>query len=296
MAMLRCAPVLPRRRRPPAYPTKLQILATPQLLERRLPPAWAGNREIAAAVGVFLAAQATGCHHGSAIDKTVANQLPIAQQAVAPIFLHGEGRGATGCVVISPPVFLSEEEARQVIEEELAKFDICISSRDVDFEQIKIPPRYIHVTPQREDPVIVETVIESQKDARIMSVDLLDDDKRIAIEYITNTDHGVLGGLILEPGNWSSVTRYDFADTARYLADKIQETEPDVHFGVFYDPLICPAAFSRRNENNSPVTSLDWLSDSNAEEKRNLARQASKRMLREQVRDFVDWLKAQGVI
>ena len=40
---------------------------------------------------------------------------------VAPIFEHGTGRGADGCVVVSPPVFLSEEEAVQVIREELAK-------------------------------------------------------------------------------------------------------------------------------------------------------------------------------
>ena len=39
---------------------------------------------------------------------------------VAPIFQHGEGRGATGCIVMSPPVFLSEEEALQVIREEMA--------------------------------------------------------------------------------------------------------------------------------------------------------------------------------
>jgi hypothetical protein len=39
---------------------------------------------------------------------------------VAPIFERGEGRGADGCMVMSPPVFLSEEAALQVIREEMA--------------------------------------------------------------------------------------------------------------------------------------------------------------------------------
>ena len=41
--------------------------------------------------------------------------------AVAPIFEHGEGRLATGCIVITPPVFLSEEEGMQILREEFAK-------------------------------------------------------------------------------------------------------------------------------------------------------------------------------
>ena len=43
---------------------------------------------------------------------------------VAPIFQHGEGRGATGCIVMSPPVFLSEEEALLVVREELGKSEM----------------------------------------------------------------------------------------------------------------------------------------------------------------------------
>jgi hypothetical protein len=59
---------------------------------------------------------------------------------VAPIFEHGEGRGATGCVVVTFPVFLSEEEAMQVIREELAEHGIDLT-RGPDLEGLTVMPR-----------------------------------------------------------------------------------------------------------------------------------------------------------
>lgn len=54
-----------------------------------------------------------------------------AKAVVAPIFEHGEGRGATGCVVVNPPVFLSEQDAMQVIREELPKSGVSLSEGSV---------------------------------------------------------------------------------------------------------------------------------------------------------------------
>jgi len=42
----------------------------------------------------------------------------IPASLVAPIFRHGAGHGSFGCKAVNPPVFLSEDEARQVIIEE----------------------------------------------------------------------------------------------------------------------------------------------------------------------------------
>ena len=44
-----------------------------------------------------------------------------------PIFAHGTGRSSYGCMSVAPPVFLSEEEAMQVIAEECAAQGIDIS-------------------------------------------------------------------------------------------------------------------------------------------------------------------------
>jgi hypothetical protein len=105
----------------PKYPTRLEVATRPDLLQRHQPPAWRRWPELTGAAGLFLLA---GTARLSAADSSPkGSQNPAQAKAVAivaPIFQHGEGRGATGCIVMSPPVFLSEQEALQVIREEMA--------------------------------------------------------------------------------------------------------------------------------------------------------------------------------
>ena len=86
-----------KRYRKPAYPTRLEALSRPELLKRNLPPGWHALPEMAGTVALFLAVNSTL----QAADKKPAGAAAV----VAPIFEHGEGRGATGCVVVAPPVF-----------------------------------------------------------------------------------------------------------------------------------------------------------------------------------------------
>jgi hypothetical protein len=100
----------------PKYPSRLEIAGRPILLHRHQPPAWRKWPELTGAAGLFLLAEAARLP--AADSPPNASQNPAQAKAVAvvaPIFQHGEGRGATGCIVMSPPVFLSEEEALQVI-------------------------------------------------------------------------------------------------------------------------------------------------------------------------------------
>lgn len=102
----------------PSYPTQLDVLATPEILAAHPPRGWLSNRDLAAFAAALLAANFAGCDSDK--DHTLRKRLaPHAAAVVAPVFEHGDGRGATGCVVISPPAFLSEEEALAVIREEL---------------------------------------------------------------------------------------------------------------------------------------------------------------------------------
>lgn len=98
----------------PRYPTRLEVLADPDLLKKHLPPRWKAGAEMAGAVSFLLLANA-----GIRGATSPASHLSVRPAVVAPIFVHGEGRGATGCEVINPPVFLSEQDAMQVIREEL---------------------------------------------------------------------------------------------------------------------------------------------------------------------------------
>jgi hypothetical protein len=105
----------------PKYPTRLEIAARPDLLQRHQPPTWRKWPELTGAAGLFLladTARLSAAHNSLECSKNPAQTNAVA--IVAPIFRHGEGFGATGCIVMSPPVLLSEEEALQVIREEMA--------------------------------------------------------------------------------------------------------------------------------------------------------------------------------
>ena len=56
MARLRAIPV--RRVTVPRYPTREEVLSDPRLLREHVPTEWLGQKEVAGALGVFLAANA----------------------------------------------------------------------------------------------------------------------------------------------------------------------------------------------------------------------------------------------
>ncbi len=302
MTALRCQPV--RRDRRPRCPTKLQVLATPDLLKRHQPAAWLTNREIAAAASVFLAANLSGCTKSppapSAVKK--ATLAPDAPAIVAPIFAHGDGRGATGCVVLVPPEFLSEEEAHQVIRDELSRAGLALADENVPLSQVTIPPRYItlEITGSGQGADYVEKIVEAPEEARPLTADFLDPARRIAAVYVSEADYRRLGGPGWGRGCWSSATSYDFCETAAFVSDQVRDKPAGVFFGVFYDPVLSRASVVRwvgqdSTTNANPLAPLLELLSADAERDR-LVQAESKALLRAQVKDFVDWLKAQGAI
>src|SRR6516164_2355274 len=90
----------------PKYPTRCEVAARPGLLRRHQPPAWKKWPELTSAAGLFLladTAKLTAADGGPNAGPPSAQTNAVA--VVAPIFNHGEGRGATGCIVMAPPVF-----------------------------------------------------------------------------------------------------------------------------------------------------------------------------------------------
>jgi hypothetical protein len=214
-------------------------------------------------------------------EKAGAAKQPNKQALlVAPIFQHGEGRGATGCIVVAPPVFLSEEEALQVIREELATHGVMLG-----------PGEYAHGRALETGKFELSGVTVGWMGQEPFKADAADRQKRVAIEFISqrecedlnqaqkreNSKDGVL--------TISSVHQYDFLKTSRYLAEKVKNTgRTPVHFGTFYDPL------SGRMDYRS-VTNSASLLDAEAR-----IVTESKRLLRLQVQDFVKWLQGQGAL
>jgi hypothetical protein len=192
---------------------------------------------------------------------------------------------------VTAPVFLSEEEALQIITEELARSGVDLPEKNVAFEEIRIPRRYIQLKgdPRNED---WETeVVEAEDEAVTLCVDATVPDRHIAIEYVSVTGDRDLGGPTFGQGYSCSVVSYDLKETAQYLAQQVSKQGDGMYFGAFYDP-VCRA-----------TPAVDWVSiskgQSRVQDRDEAARDAkanAEQLLRQQVKDFVDWLKAQGAI
>ena len=97
---------------------------------------------------------------------------------------------------------------------------------------------------------------------------------QIGFEYISEGDYFKLGG----EQSASTVQDYDFKSVAARLATDAARVK-GAHIGVFYDPM----------------TSVEWKKNEKGEYRapRNLK---GERQLRAQVRDFIAWLKSEGVL
>ncbi len=262
-----------KRHREPVYPTRLAVLDDPDLLLRHVPGSWRRNAAVMGALAALLATQS--CAPPSAKSRGPTRPLP-ATAVVAPVFVHGEGRGMTGCVVSVPPVFLSEEEALVVITEELSKAGVKMTGRNVVLEGTAIPRRYqeyvggsggykteIREYPGKEEP---------------LNADLVDGEHGVAVEYVASYDYALTG----EPDHGSTLRAYDLQGAARWVGEKVAGTGKGMYLATFYDPTASPG--------DQESWGKDWQK---ANQK---ARDESKRLLRLQVKDFVDWLKGQGAI
>ena len=281
-----------------AYPTKEQVMAHPELL-RRIPRRWAGNPLVLTALGLVLSAGLTACGTVQSSDMpsspsprsseetgtsdfsasglshpTVASAAdsaepsdeasPNAPEALdIPIFAHGTGRGSYGCESVAPPVFLSEEEAMQVIAEECAAQGIDISGEKT------ISGTFPATT------TLPEAIFGGESDKTYtgeLTLDGYSEDLGIGVEFVSTDD---ILDWQADTGMAATVEQYNLKGTAQRLADYTDNV------AVFYDPI---------------AADYQDFTGSNEESYVENGKEKSLEELREQVRDFLQWLKAQGVV
>lgn len=246
------------------------------------PPAYPTRREVLAGAASFALIHLTGC-------SFVSEEAQAGEIIVAPIFEHGEGRGAVGCVVVSPPVFLSEEEAVQIVREELAKHGVELKAGGT-LKGVRIPSRMEMldlVDKGGGETEVKESVVEMPDEAKPLRLDGLDPDRKIAVKFVSCKGYHDLGG----PLSASTVQGYDFKDVARQVATAArQQAQDSVFFGVFYDP-------STKFPLSEPADADDKVDWETAWKKREEhGKKESEKLLRQQVQDFVGWLKEQKAI
>ena len=279
----------------PSYPTKEKIMQNPALL-RKIPRRWAGNPLVLTALGLVLTAGLTAC--GTASDSILPDSAsPAASDASGtgdsgssaepaasaedstgnsteasvndakaldiPIFAHGTGRGSYGCESVAPPVFLSEEEAMQVIEEECAAQGIDISGQKTISGTFPATSTL---------PEAVSGGASDQTYTGELTLDGYSEDLGIGVEFVSTDD---ILDWQADTDTYATVEQYNLKGTAQRLADCTDNV------AVFYDPM---------------AADYNDFTGSNEESYVESSKEQSLEELREQVRDFLQWLKAQGVI
>jgi hypothetical protein len=199
---------------------------------------------------------------------------PQTQKGIAvPLFEHGVGRGGFGCVSVAPPAFLSEDEAFEIIHDEASKAGLLIEQKGVSLDNIDLPITSLYPDETKQHGYQKGT----------LALDGINAEKKIAYEYVSTDDIELWLG---KSGMASSVSDYDFIDTAKDLSASVNQYDSGMVVAVFYDPGY------KYDDSISRI-----VTESGTEE---IAEQKLKELvkvdLRAQVRDFIAWLKAQGII
>ena len=258
---------------------------------------------------------------------TLAAEAGNGRAIVAPLFNHGEGRGWFGCFAVNAIAYLTEEEAWRVIDDELGKRGIKLTEKNVLIPGVEIGPNETFYrgtpTPTGGKPETSPPVAESGPPLRLRA-DRADSQRRILVEFVSldnppeksPTEVPVekpmekSGDGIEEEVVVLSYSADDFKGKADDLRRKVAARATDrIYFAALYDPYdsvdrttstlagkrIKPAAGSR----NSPRRIGPTKPEPPPSEPLSPAVPAesdSKVLLRQQVRDFIDWLQAQGAI
>jgi len=275
----------------PKYPTALQFHET-EKITRYMPRRWRGKRLVGQ---VLLFTAMTGLCSCSIHDAAPARQIAIKPDAenektpwylqifqgddrkapeqaegerplTVPLFVHGEGRGSFGCDSVLPPVYLSEDEAAQVIRETAMEYGVDFSGKKT-VESKKLPYTNVYG----------DDMNKTYKGE--LQLDGYDVDLGIGFEYVSQKD---VSTWHKDTGVMSTVETFDMKGTAEKLADALTDT------AVFYDPGIDYSAMP------------DWQSEEDwnraVEEYHTLQKERMLADLRAQVVDFLEWLVGQGVI
>jgi hypothetical protein len=245
----------------PAYPTRAQVDADRGLLIRYAPAAWRRSGLLMALlVGTLPTAQ--GCGQPA--------------KGVAPIFEHGNGLAWWGCLVMVPPVYLSESEARNVVT------DALMSSGLGEPKTNEEMPDSSKIDIEVDSCGRVE---ESGTSSGLFTADLYWDEQDMGVEIVTmhdwNTMHRTSSDT--EYGcEGDSVGYGDVIGAARAQADLLANHGGPHWYGVLYDPIVqgCP---KEHHYEKSDCTEQDRVRPAND-------------FLRAQVQDLVAWMKQNGLL
>jgi hypothetical protein len=270
----------------PNYPTNDIVKQEPAWLRSNIPASWKGKKRIAQMLSVLLFGGTVMPNDFvigdpklpkeviARLDSLKIKAVKEDKQAavlVAPIFEHGEGRGATGCIVIAPPVFLSEEDARQIIETELKKANIVFDTTNIKLNDLVY---------EKDNNKFVPMKARDHEDSiqtRSFVLERYDKDANFGYVYITSHNYFQYGGI----GDFGTLRNYNTKAVAQEISQALQKYGK-VNAAVFYNPL--------------PPSNYGFkLRSSDGKEINDNGIDSARYLLRAQVQDFVAWLKYSNI-
>jgi hypothetical protein len=277
----------------PQYPKREGISS--EQIKDSVPQRWAGSHAAKIALGALAAMSLAGCtpprtagvpiapsptteemvSQSPVVDDVLMGEVMAPTISVAPLFEHGDGMGAFGCDMVTPPVFLTEDEALSVINNVAKEYGLTFSAKGAPaLANVLQPVTNIYEPEEKAAPDTVVT----------LTPDFADAAHGVVLEFVSVED---VRSWHKDQGFASSVESYDALDAAEQLSEALESAAADTGgctVGVLYDPC----------EQQDPQNGGDWEAAVRDAEAQSRAR--SEAALAAQVRDFLEWLKAQGVI
>ncbi len=247
---------------PRKYPVKERVQAHPELLEP-IPARWKRSPALCAALALTVAAGLSGC-------MGQGRKVRLCERGEGIVY----GDGWVG--MVAPAAFLSEQEACQIIREEAEarglRFEAGVEKKLVgDFPMPDTQPDPIYYTGEKANIWHGELILDGYHP-----------EKKEGFEYISKDDIEEWAKAKLFEDELLGL--YRFHKTGEDLAASLgQQTDDEWRrIGILYDPGTITVQ-----------TNGEELSE---EEYQAIQKKYKIEKLRSQVRDFLDWLAAEGII
>lgn len=291
----------------PRYPGKELFIKKPGLLEKFAPVSWKTKAAVAGALmafvffgGRYLLSETRNLVKLHRIAQKFSNEKdaetkpptqvqlsakPDAAYIVAPVFCHGDGIGAVGCIVTTPPTFISENSARCIIEEEFARENIFFDINDAKIQGEKqySPIIYDSYFFDQELGMGKKFYKENTNIKKPLKIDGFNKELDLGYIFISSNDYEDMTA----PGFGSSVMEWNTRELAMYMQDRMERMNK-TNMAIFYDPI------SSVDTGGLGVNAMTLGTAGFVGEK--LASMRSKELLRQQVRDFLSWAKQEGIL
>lgn len=249
----------------PAYPTAAIFHKNRHRLMRHIPRRWRYEKTVGSILAFTILSGLCACslQHG---EDTERDALALS----VPLFVHGEGRGSYGCESVAPPVYLSEDEAAQVIRETAKEYGLSLTGEGT-VSGDALP--YTSLFGKMDETYKGE-----------LALDGYDEATGLGYLFVSRND---VAAWQKDIGVYASVETYDMKGTAEKLSDTVKNT------AVFYDPGTDSALL---DEYFLHADTEDRYSEENLQAYAAAQKAQAEEKLRAQVMDFIAWLQAQGVL